>query len=78
MKMVAIPDDLAKRVEAAGKDLSQFVVAAIEKELAKPRNVAGKTLAELEKEGLTFPTFQGAPRDDGRPWSEIEASCDPA
>ncbi len=76
--MVAIPDELAERVEAAGKNLSEFVVTAIEKELAKPVHAEGKTLAELEAGGWVFPTFIGRPRTDGVPWSEIEAACDPS
>lgn len=78
MKMVAIPDELAQRVEAAGKNLSEFVVTAIERELAVPASNEGKTLAELEAKGWVFPTFMGTPRTDGTPWSEVEAACDPS
>jgi len=77
MRAIQIPDELAERVEAKGITLERFVIDALEEKLATTGGVQGRTLNELLAEGWTLPTVSGLPRPDGRPWSEIEAACEP-
>lgn len=78
MRQIAIPDDLAREVEAKGNELSDFAILAIRHELARQIPVEGQTFGEILAKGYQWPTFEGSVRPDGIPWSEIEAPCDPA
>jgi hypothetical protein len=77
MRAIQIPDDLATRVEATGSQLERFVIDAVEQKLGH-RLEPANTYEGLIGGGWTPPTVEGTPRADGRPWSEIEAACDPA
>ncbi len=77
MPTITIPEELAARIAAAGEDLNQFAVAAITEKLSE-KEAKPKTFGDLMAEGWKPPTVSGKPRADGRPWSEIEAACDPS
>ena len=77
MRQIAIPDDLANRVEATGSEFGEFVIEAIEAKLSGWPVIRGRTLREMLDAGFVLPTIEGKQRDDGKAWSEIEAPCDP-
>ncbi len=78
MKEIEIPDSLANLVQASGAELHAFVVEAIEEKLSHRVVAKGKNLAALIDQGWIPPVVHGTAREDGEPWSQIEAPCNPA